>query len=349
MYVPQNHFNILSLLVAVLPPLLIMIFVNVKDKKDKEPKGLLVLCVVAGALSTIFSIIMENLTMSLIGEQVRYDQSLVYFALVAFLGVAVVEELGKFIALRIVTWRSRHFDYTFDGIVYSVFVSLGFAVTENIIYVVRYGLQVGLLRAVTAIPGHMSFGVYMGYYYGMAKFCQVAGFKGKKTANLWIGYLTAVIMHGLYDFLALSESQISMWVFIIFSVVMDIFVFVQIFQSAKNDTPIYRTYQRPQNQVPFHQVYQNPYYVPQGYVPPQYLQQQYGNQGVPQYGSQGVPPYGGQGVPNQGVPQYGNQGVPPYGNQGMPNYGTRQMQGGQYPYPQSQTGYSEGATDKLRQ
>ena len=349
MYAPQSQFNILSLLVAVLPPLFIMILLNVKDKKDKEPKWLLFLCVVGGALSTIFSIIMEKLFMSGIRNMFNDDESIAFYAVEAFLGIAIVEELGKYIALRIITWKSRHFDYTFDGIVYSVFVSLGFAVTENILYVIKYGVQTGMLRAVTAIPGHMSFGVYMGYFYGLAKFYQVAGYKSKKTANLWIGYLTAVMMHGLYDFLAFSQRQISMWFFFIFSISMDIFVFVQIHQSAKNDTPIYQTYQKPQNQVPFHQVYQNPYYVPQGYVPPQYLQQQYGG------------PY--RGMPNGNL--YAPQGM------GMPNYGNLQMQGGQYineanyvnqqsrsgqyPYganpvnPQAQGYNSEGATDNLRQ
>ena len=333
MYAPQSQFNIFSLLVAVLPPLFIMILLNVKDKKEKEPKGLLFLCVVGGALSTIFSIILENLNMSVITNIFDGEKSFGFYAVEALLGVAVVEELGKYIALRIITWKNRNFDYTFDGIVYSVFVSLGFAVTENILYVIKYGLQTGLLRAVTAIPGHMSFGVYMGYFYGLAKFYQVAGYKSKKTANLWIGYLTAVLMHGLYDFLAFSQREISMWFFFIFSISMDIFVFVQIHQSAKNDTPIYQTYQRPQNQVPFHQVYQNPYYTPQGYVPPQYLQQQYGG------------PY--RGMPNGNL--YAPQG------QRIPNYGNPQMQGGQYPYganpvnPQSQGYNSEGATDNLRQ
>ncbi len=98
----------------------------------------------------------------------RYWQP-AYTILLAFLVVAVVEEGTKFVFLKLRTWRDPNFNFRFDGIVYAVFVSLGFAAFENINYVLGYGLTVALPRAVLAIPAHMGFAVFMGLFYGRGK------------------------------------------------------------------------------------------------------------------------------------------------------------------------------------
>ncbi len=259
--------------VAVIPPLLLMVFINSRDKHEKEPVGLLVKCAIFGALSVIFSIVMEMITLPMIQEAFYGRAGILMYFLEAFLGIAVVEETGKYIMLRLGTWKNPNFNYTFDGIVYSVYVSLGFALVENIVYVIQNGMETGFIRAVTAIPGHASFGVYMGYYYGLAKFWEVAGNKGKCRGNLWTGWLVAVLLHGFYDFCALSGKEGLLILFFVFIVAMDIAVVVQIVKSSKHDTPIYRTYQNTMYQVSFRQAYQNPY----GTQQPQYLQYQYGN------------------------------------------------------------------------
>jgi RsiW-degrading membrane proteinase PrsW (M82 family) len=276
-----SEFSWLLFLFAVIPPIILMIFIYTRDKHEREPIGLLVKCGAFGALSVIFAFLGEQLTMYLINTGLSNAHRLVGIAVTAFLGVAVVEETGKFLALRLATWKNRYFNYTFDGIVYSVFVSLGFALVENILYVVQYGTGTALLRAITAIPGHASFGVYMGYYYGLAKFYEVAGDRKKKRNYLWLGWLSATLLHGFYDFCALSGNQVLTVIFLVFIVALDIVVLVQIHTASKNDTPIYRTYQQPVYRVPFYQAYQTPYYgqVPgnQGPYQPTYLQQQYGH------------------------------------------------------------------------
>ena len=49
-------------------------------------------------------------------------------------------------AFMVFAWRDPNFNYRFDGIVYAVFVSLGFAAFENISYVVGYGLTTAVAR-----------------------------------------------------------------------------------------------------------------------------------------------------------------------------------------------------------
>ena len=331
-------FSWVMIAVAVIPPLLLMIFINKKDKHDKEPVGLLFKCAFFGALSVIFSLIGEEITMRMIPRIMHSTSSIAYYAVLAFLGVAVVEETGKYLALRLATWRNPNFNYTFDGIVYSVYASLGFALVENIVYVIRFGGSTGLLRAVTAIPGHASFGVYMGFFYGNAKFYEVAGNRSKKRFNLWMGWLTAVLLHGFYDFFAMSNMETSAIFFFGFIIGLDVVVVVQVFRSAKNDTPIYQTYRAPMYQMQFRQVYQNPYYAQQmqgAYRAPVYLQQQYGMQ-AQGYGAQN--PYAAPGQ-NMGANPYAAGGQPPGSSpyaQGGQNYGAN-------PYPQGGQGYGAGA------
>ena len=300
--ITDNYWIMIA--VAIIPPLLLMIFIYRRDKHEREPKGLLFKCAALGALSVITALIGEAATMGIIESVFSGKSIYLYYFVEAFFGVAIVEEAGKFLMLRLGTWKNRHFDYTFDGIIYSVFVSLGFALVENILYVIQNGFSTGIIRAVTAIPGHAAFGVYMGYYYGLAKFWEVAGDKKKCRRNLWAGWLIATILHGFYDFCALSGKPALMILFFVFIVAMDIAVIVQVIKSSKNDTPIYRTYQRPMYQMSFQQAYQNPY----GTQQPQYLQYQYGN---PYGGPVNQPPYGRQ--MNPGPQNPGSVNRLPYG------------------------------------
>jgi RsiW-degrading membrane proteinase PrsW (M82 family) len=62
-----------------------------------------------------------------------------------------------------------------------------------------YGLTVAVPRAVLAIPGHMGFAVFMGLFFGRAKLYENKGDMGKRNLSLWAGYLSAVVLHGIYD------------------------------------------------------------------------------------------------------------------------------------------------------
>lgn len=86
-----------------------------------------------------------------------------------FVIVAIAEESSKYFFLKKRTWNNPEFNCQYDGVVYAVFVSLGFALWENINYVLSYGFSTAIVRAITAIPGHACFGVFMGVFYGLAR------------------------------------------------------------------------------------------------------------------------------------------------------------------------------------
>ena len=78
-----------------------------------------------------------------------------------FILVGLVEEGSKWIILKSFTWKNKEFNYIYDAIVYAVFVSLGFAALENIIYVLNGGITTAITRTIFSIPGHTFFGVFM--------------------------------------------------------------------------------------------------------------------------------------------------------------------------------------------
>ena len=122
--------------------------------------------------------------------------------------------------------------------VYAVFVSLGFAAFENILYVFRYGLSVVLPRALLAIPGHMGFAVFMGCFYGRAKLCEACGDETGKQGNLFLGWLSATVLHGIYDSCAMIGSGASTVAFLGFVVLMYIMVLRRIDRESREDHPL---------------------------------------------------------------------------------------------------------------
>jgi Predicted membrane protein len=108
--------------------------------------------------------------------------------------VALAEEFSKYIIVKYYAQPKGAFNEPYDGIMYAVMVSMGFACTENIMYVLRGGTEVAILRAFTAVPAHATFAILMGYYMGKAKFS-----KQPKLLNL-TGLALATLFHGAYDF-----------------------------------------------------------------------------------------------------------------------------------------------------
>lgn len=222
---------------AVIPALLLMKYIHGKDTIEKEPPSLLLACVLMGVLAALAAIVAESLGMGILDAAVAKD-SPYYNILLAFVVVAVVEEGAKLLLLKLKTWRNPNFNYAFDGIVYAVFVSLGFAAFENVSYIMGYGLSVAIPRALLAIPGHMSFAVFMGVFYGRAKECENRGDAAGKRKNLVAGYAIAVLLHGFYDACALIGTTMSTIVFVVFIAAMYFAVLRVIKHSSVNDRRI---------------------------------------------------------------------------------------------------------------
>lgn len=225
------------ILAAVVPAVVLLCYIYRHDTVEKEPTGLLICLLGLGIAAAVCSGILESLGQRLLGLLLPSGSRL-YLILLAFLVVAAVEEGAKFFFLKQCTWNHPAFNYRFDAIVYAVFVSLGFAAFENVQYVLQYGLSVALPRALLAVPGHMSFAVCMGIYYGRAKLCRGWGDEAGAWHNLRMGLLFPVLLHGFYDACAMIGSSRSTMIFLVFVVLMFCKVFHQVKRESATDAPV---------------------------------------------------------------------------------------------------------------
>ena len=181
------------LLSALAPVAAVIVYIYVKDKYEKESKRYLTLAVVLGGVVSIIITTILYLFFDLF-LPLPDDYSIWQQFVKAFFVVGFIEEFSKYLMVRGFLQPRTVFNEPYDGIIYAVMVSMGFAAVENIMYVIQGGINVAFLRAFTAIPAHATFGIIMGYYMGKAKFS-----KNKFKWNL-IGLFTAVLFHGAYDF-----------------------------------------------------------------------------------------------------------------------------------------------------
>lgn len=200
----------MGLLIAALAPIgaLLVIFYKI-DRYNKEPAKLLVKLFLFGALIAIPVIAVEGFLGYLnVFALTTSDLQHVY---TAFIVAALTEEVFKWLVLRQFAYRHRAYDEYLDGIIYAVFVSLGFAAFENLGYVLSNNdLNVALMRALTALPGHMLFGVAMGFNFSIMKFAKTkATFKKAQRRSL----LVPILIHGFYDYILMSQYQ---WLLILF-------------------------------------------------------------------------------------------------------------------------------------
>jgi len=200
------------LLLALAPAIILMMYVYFRDKYEKEPVKLILKGILLGAI-VIFPVgLVENYLMGFGAGLPKIPKA----AYDGFIVAGFTEESFKYFMVFILIWRNRNFNEKFDGIVYAVSVALGFAAIENLFYVFsNNSMQVGILRAFTAVPGHTIFGIVMGFYLGLARFSE-------KDRGKWLlrAFIVPFLLHGVYDFLIMSGHPVLLLAFIPFLVYM---------------------------------------------------------------------------------------------------------------------------------
>jgi RsiW-degrading membrane proteinase PrsW (M82 family) len=193
------------LLLSIAPGFLICLFIYLRDKYNREPIGLLLLSFILGMVVAIPCIYIETAASKFLASTFYDAQIPSYLNVIfqSFFVIALTEEGLKFVIVRKFCFRLKSFDEPFDGIVYAVMVSMGFATVENAGYVFMHGFNTGLMRMFLSVPAHAAFAVLMGYYIGMAKFSL-----HKRRIYSLQALLLALFFHGIYDsFLFLAENK----------------------------------------------------------------------------------------------------------------------------------------------
>ncbi|MFC1655993.1 PrsW family intramembrane metalloprotease [Patescibacteria group bacterium] len=198
---------IILMLISIAPIVILLWYFDHLDKEHKESRRFLWSIFLWGVLITLIAGAIELVLELLFSDLFFIPMVQVFFT--AFIFVAVTEETLKYWVVKRKAYDHPAFNEHFDGIVYGVVASLGFAALENILYVMEGGIYIGIIRALLAVPAHALFGAIMGYYIGLAKF---AKHPGEEKLLLRKGLILAIIFHGLYDFLLFTLSPIAIFV-----------------------------------------------------------------------------------------------------------------------------------------
>lgn len=171
------------------------------DRWEPEPPRLLVLAFVWGAsVAVIFSVglemVFEALVVPLVGPDAATAASIA-------IGAPLVEEAlkGAFLLLMLTGRRRQELNSLTDCLVYAGITAIGFAWVENIMYIaggadVGEALVTAGLRLIMGPFAHPLFtlSIGVGVYFAMNRRNVFA-----KAGCILLGYLGAVLMHGLWN------------------------------------------------------------------------------------------------------------------------------------------------------
>ena len=192
---------------AILPGFILLFVFYKLDKYEPEPADKIRKVLIAGLLSPIIVAPSERGLSSFLFDLVE-KTSVAGIALDAFLVAGLVEELAKMGVVWLTIYHDPEFDEPYDGIVYCVTASLGFAIVENLFYAVGSDLHNVVARALLSVPLHALCGVFMGTFMGLSKFRPE-----QKAGLLALALLVPVLAHGVYDFFAFIEiPQLSPYI-----------------------------------------------------------------------------------------------------------------------------------------
>lgn len=210
---------------AIAPGLALAVYVYYRDKFEKEPLSILILSFILGMISVVPAVIAEFAldTLPIIKN---------YVFVQAFIGIALPEELSKLLFILVFAYRKNAFNEPYDGITYSVMVSMGFATLENVLYVWQGGWTVAIMRMFTAVPAHATFGIIMGYYLGLSKFS-----KSNRFAFIGMAFFSSVLFHGAYDFFLMIEDVPFIWLGAIVSLVVGIYLSLRAIRIHNRNSP----------------------------------------------------------------------------------------------------------------
>lgn len=174
---------------SLAPSVALLCFFYLKDQYNSEPIGMVIRSFIYGVL-IVFPVIViqyaiqeEGLLLSPFSE--------------SFVLAALFEEFFKWFILYYIAYKHVQFNQHYDGIVYGVSVSLGFATMENVFYLLALGVEQAFFRALLPVSSHALFGVIMGYYLGKAKFSK----KGKRERLKLMSFLIPWVLHGVFNYI----------------------------------------------------------------------------------------------------------------------------------------------------
>lgn len=212
---------------SIIPGFFIMALIYNLDEQNKEPLWLLSITFILGSVILFLDINILDFFLS-------FNDIENNFLSTGFeaLTVSTTEELLKFLVVLLIIYPNKYFDEPFDGIVYSVFVGMGFATAENLTFVLQGSASLALMRMISAVPAHFVFAVIMGYYLGKAK-------RKKKAQLIFIclALILPIIIHAIYDYFLFMDFINGIWIGGIVILIITLYIAKKSIEEHMNASP----------------------------------------------------------------------------------------------------------------
>ncbi len=191
---------IILLSAAIAPGLALLSYFYLRNQMATEPRKTLFQSFIYGALITFPIMFIQHVL------QVEGTFSNSFIANVLF--SSGIEEFFKWLVIFAIIFKHIEFDDPYDGILYGASVSLGFATVENALYLLSFGINTALMRAILPVSSHALFGVVMGFYYGKSKFAK----NDREIEYLLLALFAPFTLHLIYNSILTFEGY---WVYLI--------------------------------------------------------------------------------------------------------------------------------------
>lgn len=191
-----------ALVTGIIPTLLWLFFWLREDRFQPEPRGLLALTFIAGALSVFIVLPLEGVikTAGIIGTEKIFI-------------FAAAEELVKFGVVFLIDFNSSYLDEPIDYAIYLITGALGFATMENVMFLLSPGLQTdisfiietGTLRFLGATILHSILAATLGIIIGFVFYKK----KSTRTMFLFLGLAIVIILHTIFNYFIIKYIQLN--------------------------------------------------------------------------------------------------------------------------------------------
>lgn len=198
---PQTIY-IYAVVGGFLPPMFWLWFWLREDRRDPEPRRVIVGSFLFGALSAIFAIPFQGF-FALLFPTATLITSIVVFA--------TVEELAKFISVRVSALRDVANDEALDPTIYMLTAAIGFAAMENTLYLIDYlnnfDLMNSLLERGKRFFGSTLLHIVSSAFVGIALTLSYGKRKKWRPLLLPIGIVSAITLHSLFNIFVTGSDQ----------------------------------------------------------------------------------------------------------------------------------------------
>ncbi len=214
---------------GIMQTVIYLLFIRVMDLYEREPLryvvpvflwGFAVATTVSGLFNTLLKVTLSSVTSMRVAD---------FFTVVV--AAPVVEECSKGLALFIIFFiaylasrrrRLIEFAGVMDGIVYGSAVGFGFALAEDILYGMQFGVETFVVRRIFGGFAHAAFTSLVGIGIGLIPFVHD---KVLKPILPLLGLLGAILLHATFNFTAVLFGPLA-YVVLFFVVILYLLIIV---------------------------------------------------------------------------------------------------------------------------